>query len=183
MGFEYEIIKFLQSNATTNWITFFQIVTMLGSYLGFLVTLIIVFFKNRRLTIPLIITFALGAVINRFVKAIIARTRPFDTYSDIINYGNEDGYSFPSGHSLCAGIFATFLFFTLLKSTKNKWTIALGTISLVLLTILIAFSRMVLGVHYLTDTIMGIFFGILFAIISILLYNILENKWKKRNKH
>lgn len=178
MGFEYDIIKFLQANATPNWVTFFQLVTMLGSYLGFLITFIIVFAKNKKLSIALAITFMVASLINHVLKSIVGRTRPFDTYADIVNYGNEDGFSFPSGHSLCAGIFATYLFYTLICSTKNKWTRVLGSISIILVAMLIALSRMVLGVHYLTDTIAGIFFGILFAFIGILLYNILVKKWK-----
>lgn len=180
MEFEYEILKFLQTNATTFWISFFQVVTLLGSFLGFFITFILVFIKNRKLALVLTATFIIASVFNHILKSLIMRSRPFDTYSDIINYGNEDGYSFPSGHSLCAGIFATFLFWTLIKSSKNKWTITLGGLTLALLTFLIAFSRMVLGVHYLTDTIAGIFLGILFAIIGILLYNMIDKKWKKR---
>ena len=180
MGFEYDIIKFLQANATSQWISFFQTITMLGSFLGFFITFILVFIKNKKLSIALAVTFVVASVFNHFLKAIVSRARPFDTYTDIINYGNEDGFSFPSGHSLCAGMFATFLFYTLMNCTKNKWTIILGGLSLSLLTILIALSRMVLGVHYLTDTIIGIFMGILFAIIGILLYNTLSKKVKKR---
>lgn len=180
MGFEYDIIKFLQASATPNWITFFQIVTMLGSYLGFLITFIIVFAKNKKLSLALAITFIVSAIINHLLKSIVSRARPFDTYTDIINYGDEDGYSFPSGHSVCAGIFATFLFYTLISSTRNKWTIALVTISISLVAMLVALSRMFLGVHYLTDTIAGIFFGVLFAFVGILLYNILVKKWKRK---
>lgn len=183
MEFEYQIIKFLQTNATPNWINFFQAVTMLGSIFGFVLTFIIVFVKNKKLSVALIATFIIGSILNRILKSIIGRERPFEIYTDIANYGNEDGLSFPSGHSLCAGIYATFLFYTLLKSTKNKWTITLGGISLSLLALLIAFSRMVLGVHYLTDTIAGIFLGISFAFIGILLYNYLDKKFKKRKNN
>lgn len=181
MSFEYEIIKFLQANATPNWITFFQIATMLGSYLGFFITFIIVFSKNKKLTIALTLTFILASAINHVLKAIVQRDRPFDTYDDIINYGNEEGYSFPSGHSLCIGIFVTFLFYVLINSTKNKWTISLGAVSLLLVAMLVALSRMVLGVHYLFDTIIGLFLGILFAFIGILLYNTIVKKIKERN--
>lgn len=182
MGFEYDIIRFLQSNATPNWIAFFQTVTMLGSYLGFFLTFVIVFIKNKKLSLALAATFAIGAIFNHFFKLIVARARPFDTYSDIINLGGEDGYSFPSGHSLCAGIFATYLFYTLIKSTKNIWTRILGGTTIVLLVALVALSRMFLGVHYFTDVSIGIFLGILFAIIGILLYNTLKSKNKKRKK-
>lgn len=180
MQFEHDIIKFLQSNASPNWISFFQAVTMLGSFLGFIITFIIVFIKNKKLSVALALTFAIGAIVNRFIKGIIARPRPFDVYEDIINYGLEEGYSFPSGHSLCVGIFITYIFYTLLKTTKNKCTISLGAISLVLLASLVAFSRMVLGVHYLSDTIMGILLGILFAFLSILVYNYIEKNRKRK---
>jgi len=183
MKFEYDIIKFLQTNATPNWISFFQVVTMLGSYLGFLIVFIIVFIKNKKLSLAFAMTFAVGAVLNHFLKAIIARARPFNAYAGIMNYGNEDGYSFPSGHSLCAGIFATFLIYTLFKSTKDKWTLAWGTMAISLLAILIAFSRVVLGVHYPTDTIIGLILGILFAILGILIYNIIVKKIKKRKNN
>jgi membrane-associated phospholipid phosphatase len=41
---------------------------------------------------------------------------------------------------------------------------------------------MVLGAHYLMDVLTGMILGILFAFISILLYNKLKEKIKKR-KH
>ncbi len=171
MKFEYDIITFFQANATPGWLAFFQTVTLLGSYLGLLITFIIVFLKNKKLTIPLVLVFIVGSAINFGLKHIIARSRPFDTYSDIVNYGNEDGYSMPSGHSLCAGIFTTFLIYTLFISAKSKWTLGLGTFTIILFPLLVALSRMVLGVHYFTDTLMGLCLGSLFAIISILIFN------------
>ena len=53
---------------------------------------------------------------------------------------------------------------------------------LLLFCLLIALSRMVLGVHYLTDTLAGIIIGIIFAIGIILLYNMLRKKSKRLNK-
>jgi len=178
MNFEKDLIIFLQSNLTTGWISFFQIVTLFGSFLGLFVTFIIIFVKNKKLAIALVATFAIASVLNHFLKAIIGRARPFDSYSQIINYGNEDGFSMPSGHSLCAGIFVTFLVYNLFLTTKNKWTRTLGTLAYGSIMVLIAFSRIVLGVHYLTDTIAGIFLGIMFAIIGIIVYNVVRKKFK-----
>lgn len=182
MEFEYNIIKFFQSNATTGWITFFQIVTLFGSYLGFLLTFIIVFAKNKKLSIPLVLVFIIGSVINFLLKIIIKRERPFVAYEDILNYGNEDGFSMPSGHSLCAGIFATFLIYLLFTTKKDWWTRILGVIALTLAPMLIALSRMVLGAHYFTDTLLGLALGILFAIISILLYKYIMKKFGHKIK-
>ncbi len=182
MKFEYDIIRFFQSNATTGWLSFFQLVTWLGSFLGLLLTFIIVFAKNKKLSVALVSVFIVASAINYVLKKIIARDRPFETYSDIINYGNEDGYSMPSGHSLCAGIFATYLVYTLFISTKNRWTRGIGIFTISLFPLLVALSRMVLGVHYFTDTILGIFCGVLFAFLSILVYNKITNlNGRKKN--
>lgn len=182
MKFESDIIRFLQTNATAGWINFFQAITLLGSFLGLIITLIILLKQNRHLCIPLLITFAVASVINHVLKAIIARSRPFDVYGDIINYAGEDGYSMPSGHSLCAGIFGTYLVYSLFKINKDKLTRILGTIFYSLMTVLIMFSRMVLGVHYISDVIAGAILGIMFAFISIIVYNVVIKKWLDKYK-
>ncbi|MBQ8444530.1 MAG: phosphatase PAP2 family protein [Clostridia bacterium] len=179
MEFEADIIRFLQTNASAGWINFFQIVTMLGSYLGFIISFIIIFVKNKRLGVVFALTFAVGSVGNYLLKHIIQRDRPFVTYEDIHNYGNEDGYGMPSGHSVCAGLFATFLIYLLFTQTQNKWTRLAGAVCLSLFPFLIAFSRMVLGVHYLSDTIIGIIIGIIVAILGICVYNMCRRKVEK----
>lgn len=178
MEFEYNIIRFLQSNVTTGWLSFFQGVTMLGSFLGFFITLIILILKNKKLSFALIAAFAIGSLINHILKSIIGRARPFDTYSDIVNYGNESGYSMPSGHSLCVGIFATFLIFTLLTKSSDRWTKILGSTAVILVSLLVPLSRMVLGVHYFTDTLLGLVLGILFACAAIYINHLILKKIK-----
>ncbi len=174
---EADIIRFLQSNASTGWITLFQIITYLGSFLGLFVTFVIIFAKNKKLSLALIVTFAISAVVNHFLKAIIGRTRPFDAYTDIANYGGEDGFSMPSGHSVCAGLFATFLVYNLFQTTKNRWTRIFGTTAYASIMLLVGFSRMVLGVHYISDVAVGITLGIMFAIVGIMLYNVIVKKF------
>ena len=176
MKFEADIINFLQTNISTSWITFFQIITMFGSYLGFFISFIIIFVKNKKLSLFFAVTFVLGSLINQFLKFMISRDRPFVTYDYIENYGKEDGSSFPSGHSVCGGMFASFLCYHLFCQCKDRWTRGLGCSAFALMAGLIAFSRMVLGVHYISDVIVGIILGILFAILGIWLYNTSERK-------
>ena len=179
MEFEADLIKFFQTNATGGWVTFFQGVTMLGSYLGFLATFIIIFVKNKKLSFVFALTFAIASGVNFLLKMLIARQRPFDSYDFIKNLGGEDGYSMPSGHSMCSALFATFLIYHLYKIRKDRATKIWGTICLSLFPALIALSRMVLGVHYLTDTIVGIIVGIMFAFLGIWVYNVVEKKKAK----
>ena len=181
MEFERTIIKFLQLNATTGWISFFQAVTLLGSYLGFAICFIILFPKSKGLLISMTAAFVLGSLFNHLLKSIIARPRPFDAYDDIKNYGDESGYSMPSGHSLCAAIFASHLIVYIHLLTKNKWTRVLGTLAISLVACLVAFSRMVLGVHYLTDTLVGLGMGVFISIIAIIGTTVVISGFARRN--
>ena len=179
MEFEADIIKFLQINAGSGWITVFQIITMFGSYLGFLLAFIIIMIKNQKLSYAFAITFAVASLLNAGLKLIIARPRPYETYSFISNFDDAGGFSMPSGHSLSAGLFATFLVYHLWTQKKDTLTRTLGTICLSLFPVVIGFSRMILGVHYLTDVIAGIFIGIMFAIVAIWVYNrVIKRKTK-----
>ncbi len=176
MKFELEIIEFLQSNATYGWIKFFGAVTMLGGFLGMVIGAIIVWKRGKGLSITLILTFLCASLINYVLKVLISRARPFEVSQDILNLGGESGYSFPSGHSVGAGVIATFLFYALVSSKQGKGVKVAGCIAISLYPILIAFSRMVLGVHYLTDTIAGIILGVLLALVGVKLYNIAVKK-------
>ncbi len=177
--FETNLIEFLQTNASIGWISLFQFITMLGSYLGFIIVFAILFIKQRKLSYVFAVTFVVASVFNQLLKLIIARDRPFVNNPQILNYGGESGYSMPSGHSLCGGLFATFLFYNILTTSKYKTTKILGGIFCVLFPFLIAYSRMVLGVHYLSDTLVGIALGVIFAVLGIYLY---RYYMKRRNK-
>ena len=116
-----------------------------------------------RLALGLIIGLVLGVWV---FKNIVARPRPFTVLgmSDILISIPKD-YSFPSGHTIASFVSVFILFKT------EKW---MGWAALPL-AILIAFSRMYLGVHFPTD-IIG---GILFAYVSF----ILTEKINKIKKH
>ena len=167
---EANIIRFLQTNASIGWISFFQFVTLFGSYLGLIIFFAIIFFRDKKLSVVFVVTFVVASVFNQLLKQIIMRDRPFVTYPDIENYGGADGYSMPSGHSVCGGLYATFLFYTILKTSRRKSTKVLCGIFCTLFPLLTAYSRMVLGVHYLSDTLVGIAVGVIFALLAIFLY-------------
>ncbi len=174
MVVEAKIIEFLQSNASVGWITFFEIVTSLASFLGLIIFAIIIFCKNKKLSLVYMLSFGFVALFNLCVKHIVKRPRPFDSYSNILNLANENGYSMPSSHSAIAGMTAVFLVFYAFKLTKSKLVRVLTIICMSLFVCLICLSRMVLGVHYLTDTIAGVAEGIVLGLLSLKAYNGLE---------
>ena len=185
MKFEADLIRFLQGNLNPIWVIFFQIITLFGSVLGLAVSFLLIFVKDKKLAICLLIAYFLSQLLNRILKRIILRDRPFVSYDDIVNYGEESGFSMPSGHSVGASLCLVFLIYYIFSLKLQKSDKIIYSISLVFLLFTIALSRMVLGVHYLTDIIWGIIIGILFAIISILLYNVIVKKSSKTkvNRH
>ena len=97
---------------------------------------------------------ALGAVItNLTIKRQVARIRPYEAtqlYHDwwILAKGNIDKeFSFPSGHST-NGVIA---YGSMPAYKKNKGLLAVG----ILMPLLIGLSRVMLGVHYPTDVLVG----------------------------
>ncbi len=177
---EAKIIEFLQSNASVGWIAFFKNFTMLASILGLVVFAIIIFCKDKKLSFWFILTFGFVALFNLCIKYIFKRPRPFDSYDYIFNFGNEKGYSMPSSHSAIAGMITVFICYLAFKYSKSIAIRVLTIIVMVLFTAMICLSRMVLGVHYLTDTIAGVAEGVLIGFASIKSYMEISKRIKVR---
>jgi undecaprenyl-diphosphatase len=108
----------------------------------------------------MVLTATVGVVLYKLIKNRAVRERPYITHSAIeCASAPLDRYSFPSGHTLHA------VSFTLLATSYfPEWTGALATIAL-----LIAFSRVILGLHYPTDVAAGAVLGASLALSSSLL--------------
>jgi undecaprenyl-diphosphatase len=95
-------------------------------------------------------TAGVGLTLYKLIKSRAVRERPYITHSAIdCASAPLDRYSFPSGHTLHAVCFTM-----LLTSYFPEWTGAL-----VALALLIALSRVVLGLHYPTDVAAGALLG------------------------
>lgn len=176
MQFEAKIIQFLQTNASVGWVQFFTYFTALASFAGLIFFAIIIFTKDNLLSVWFAITFGFTALFNLILKNIICRPRPFDTYGFIMNLGNESGYSMPSSHAALAAVIAVFICFIALKFARKNSTKVMTFVVMTLYVAMICLSRMVLGVHYLTDTIAGVAEGLIIGVASVLLQEWLIKK-------
>lgn len=154
------IIKLMSKNMTS--------MMMFISYLGSAITLItlaiafILLLKNRKNSAHIALNLVLVFLLNRILKVIIARPRP-----SVLRLVVEDGYSFPSGHSMVSMGFYGFLIYLVCINIKNKKAKYPLVIFLSLLILSIGISRVYLGVHYFTDVLGGFIIAIIYLLIFI----------------
>ena len=162
----YNIIsKYLISDFMTPIV---KIVTQLASpiFLIILTILLIVVIKNNNIRKYICANLIISTVLNFGIKNILRRPRP-----DEFRIIEENGYSFPSGHSMVSMAFYGLLIYLIYKRVKNKY-LKYGLITLLsIVIILIGLSRIYLGVHYTSDVLAGFLLGISYLIIFISIIN------------
>ncbi|RKG52469.1 phosphatase PAP2 family protein [Acinetobacter cumulans] len=101
----------------------------------------------------------LGTGIYKLLKQKTVRPRPYQVHQ-VIRLGERplDHFSFPSGHTLHAVMVTTVL----------GWVQPILLILMLPFTVLVALSRMVLGLHYPSDVVIGALIGAVVAIAIIL---------------
>ena len=117
--------------------------------IGALIALL--FLRLRREATLLALTIASGWMVNSAIKALVGRPRP-----EIVSHLTEaGGLSFPSGHSFNSAVvyIAIALVFAALSPRR---TVRATIVAIAMaLTLLVALSRVWLGVHYPSDAIAG----------------------------
>lgn len=168
-----EVIKFLQSFSNPVLDKIFSGITMAGEEFIPVIILTIMFWcidKKRGYKLGFVLTFS--AAFNGAIKDIVKSPRPIGREGvKSLRTKTATGYSFPSGHTQNI----TTLFSWLMIEFKKKWLNVLG----VSLIILVAISRMYLGVHWPKDVLGGITFGIISVLVGNYIFSI--ESTEKRN--
>jgi len=111
--------------------------------------------KRWRLAAYLLVTAASALVLDPVLKSVVGRLRPVVAHP--IAHGT--GASFPSGHALGSIVCYGALFLVFLPATRGVWR-RVFTGGIVTLIALIGISRLLLGVHYVSDVLGGWALGI-----------------------
>lgn len=162
-NFDLQFYNFLISFKNQYLTLFMKIFTNMAS-MKFLIILtigIVIILKDKILKIAFVLNLIFSSSLNHLIKNIILRERP-----NILRLIPENGYSFPSGHTMVACSFYGFIIYLIIKSDLKKTNKILAMLGLSFLILIIALSRIYLGVHYITD----IFGAILLAIIYLILF-------------
>lgn len=170
---EEQILLFVQDHMRNTALTpMMKGITMLGDMgaVWILISIGLCLSKRWRKTgVTGMCAVGLSVMVNNvFVKHLVARARPFDVIQNLVPLITKPtDYSFPSGHTACSFAVAFLLF----RKLPKKY----GILCLILAT-LIGFSRIYLGVHYLSDVIAGAVSGIVLSYAADYLVNVAEQK-------
>ena len=148
-----KVLLFITEFASVKGIVFLCAVSLIGLFWKY--------YKSLFLVLNVIVS----TIFNVVIKNIMMVPRP-----NILRLADETGYSFPSGHSMASVAFYGFIIYLILSSNMNKYLKVVISSLLVILIIVIGFSRVYLGVHNASDVIAGyaISTGLLLADIMIL---------------
>jgi undecaprenyl-diphosphatase len=141
-------------------VTVVKAVTWLGSDVALVAVIAaavvyLVIRKRWRLAVYLLAAGAGALVLNPVLKTLVGRLRPVVAHP--IAYGTGD--SFPSGHTMSATICYGAVLLVFLPAARGRLRTALITV-IAVVVVLVGISRILLGVHYLSDVIAGWAIGI-----------------------
>lgn len=150
---ELDLIRLIQSMRNPVFDFLFYWITQLGDQIVFIGVVAIIYWTiDKRFAHKFTFAFMMSALVNTVLKLFFKRVRPF-YYQGISSEEawRTTGYSFPSGHSQASGVLGYSALYAS-KHTKHKW---LNYVAWFIM-ILVPFSRMYLGQHFLSDVVVGL---------------------------
>ena len=175
---ELEIVKGIQSLANSFFDGLFSIITLMGEEIFFFLAFLGLYWcYKKEFAFKYGLFYIVSFGVNEGIKGIFKRKRPWQASETIINKKQASGYSFPSGHSQHFAYQATYFGLELERSkkqTKTYWIIAS------VLGVLLIYSRMYLGQHYLTDVLCGLTVGVGVAFAIHYIMKVIPTRFKEK---
>jgi membrane-associated phospholipid phosphatase len=161
-GADKQVATWFHAHLTHAFLTVLRAFSEFGSseWIAVVLFFLVLFFAVRRLwpsLVTLIVAVPGGMLLNEWVKIFVHRPRPF-LEGPFVDWS---GYSFASGHTIGATLLYGQLALFVVPAIKSRHWQRLIVLAAALLVVLVGFSRIALGAHYLTDVLAAVIFGIL----------------------
>lgn len=162
------VLEWMRAHSTPAGTAFARAVSAMGAprviaALGLVGLVVLVIRQQWLLVEGWVVALIGGEALNAFLKRLIQRPRPL--HSTILS---SQSWSFPSGHAMeslvAYGMLAYVLFVLFSWPRRRRIDIAFGA---TLLILLIGWSRVYLGVHYVSDVIGGFAAGVIWLATCI----------------
>jgi undecaprenyl-diphosphatase len=138
-----------------------------GEWIGIVLFALVLFFAWKRWwpsLVTLIVAVPGGMLLNEWLKILVHRHRPF-VDGPFVDWS---GYSFASGHTIGATLLYGQLMLFVLPVLKARHWRLLCIFSAISLVLLVGFSRIALGAHFLTDVLAAIIFGTIWLALCMM---------------
>lgn len=166
---ELDFLKLLEKIRSPFLDRVFDIIEFFGNKTAIVIVIAVIYFMfNKRLAQKLCFVTVVSFGVNGIVKNLVCRPRPF-AVSDLTCSipDSATGYSFPSGHTQNTSAWTL----TLARASGRMWCL----IAAALMIAAVAFSRMYVGAHYLTDVLFGALIGVILALVLGKLFDTSKN--------
>lgn len=167
---ELEILRAIQSIHCEFLDVFFQAITIMAEqYVMIFVLLAVYWLYDRDFGEYILYSILTSMTFTNGFKNIFKLPRPIGEEGiRTLHADTATGYSFPSGHSQIASAMS----WSLAAWLKKNWINIVAAV----FSLLVAFSRLYLGVHYPKDVVVGLVIGIGFSYLCLWLYKKIQNR-------
>jgi undecaprenyl-diphosphatase len=169
-GIDRGVALWFHNHLTPTFVSVLRGITEFGSseWIAIVLSVAVLYFIFKRwwpALLTMVVAVPGGMLLNEWLKLLVHRHRPFvDGW-----FVDWSGYSFASGHTIGATLLYGQLALFIIPVIKSRRARALIFSTTIFIVVLVGFSRIALGAHYVTDVLGGMFLGTSWLMVCLFL--------------
>jgi undecaprenyl-diphosphatase len=176
-AFDLAVARALHDAQSPEWHWVFSIVSWFGTRAALAivtvaVAAVLLVRQQTLLALGFVTAQAGGGLLNRVLKETFERTRP--EFADPMLAASS--WSFPSGHAMGTFILCGMVCYLLVRENRRWTTAAVIVTAAASWCVIMAFSRLYLGVHYASDVIAGLLVGVAWVATCVSALEVLRRR-------